>query len=198
VVVEKANGQISYVNDLAIELYGMDPRGLEMPNHSTKIMKLLTLDGEIYTPEKLPASIALLKGEEAKAELIIERPNGLRVIVSSSAKPIVDETGEVVAAVGILEDITERKKAEKELRKSEARLRLIAEAGRIGFFEYNASKDVAYWSPEHYKLLGYEPGAVISWERWLEGVHPDDKALVIANAARLKERGLLEGHIQGH
>ena len=55
VVIEKAHGQVSYVNDRAIELYGVDPRGLELPNHSTKLMKLLTLDGDVYPPEKLPA-----------------------------------------------------------------------------------------------------------------------------------------------
>ena len=100
--------------------------------------------------------------------------------------------------VGIGRDITERKKAEEESRKSEARFHLIAQAGRIGFFEYNASKDTAYWSPEHYEILGYTPGSVISWQRWLEGVHPEDRERVMDNAARLMERGRSEGHVQGH
>jgi PAS domain S-box-containing protein len=95
-------------------------------------------------------------------------------------------------------DLTDRKKAEEELKKSEARFRLIAQAGRIGFFEYNVSKDTAYWSPEHYELLGYEQGSLISWQRWLNGLHPEDKTRVIDNAARLMERGRSEGYVQGN
>ena len=102
VVVEKEKGKIIYVNDHAIQLYGVDPCGLELPNHSTKLMKLLTLNGEVYPPEQLPASKALLTGKEAKDDLMIERPDGSRIVVSASAVPLVNEGGEVVAAVAFL------------------------------------------------------------------------------------------------
>jgi hypothetical protein len=47
--------------------------GLETHNHSTKVMKLLKPNGEIYPPEKLPANRAL-KGEKiVNDEALIER-----------------------------------------------------------------------------------------------------------------------------
>ena len=107
VVIEKDRGKIIYVNDRAIELYGVDPRGLEMPNHSAKLMKFLTLKEEVYPPEKLPVNISLLTGKKAADDIIIERPDGSRVIVTASAMPIRDEKSAVMAAVGIFEDITE-------------------------------------------------------------------------------------------
>ena len=95
-------------------------------------------------------------------------------------------------------DSTRLRQAETALRESEVRLRRIAQAGHIGFFEWNASKDTAYWSPEHYELFGLEPGSPVSWERWLECVYPEDRPRVLENAARLQERARSEGQVRSH
>jgi PAS domain S-box-containing protein len=138
------------------------------------------------------------EGIKEQYEIWMRRKDGDKVCFLASGSPILNPQGQHTGNLGMYVDITERKKAEEELRKSEARLRLIAQAGRIGFFEYNASKDIAYWSPEHYELLGYESGSVISWQRWLQGVNPDDKERIIANATQLMKRARSEGHIEGH
>ena len=128
VVIEKSNGKIIYANERAIDLYGVDLCGLEMAQHSTKIMRTLTLKGDVYPPEQFPVSKALLRGKEAKDELIIERPDGSCIIVSASAKPIKDKNGQVVAAVGFFEEITERKNAEKTLKRKQQELTLILDS----------------------------------------------------------------------
>ncbi len=92
-VIKKEGGKIIYANKHAIQLCGVDPCGLEMPDHSTKLMKLLTLDGQIYPSEQLPANIALLSGEKAQTELTILRPDGSSIIVTASAKPIRNQDG---------------------------------------------------------------------------------------------------------
>lgn len=125
VMIEKPDGRVSYVNQRAIELYGLDPRGVEMSGHARKL-SLLTTEGIPYVPEALPASRALISGEIVRGEeMIIARPDGSRVVVSASAAPIKDEKGETTAAVGVFYDITERKEMEEVLRHSRDELEEI-------------------------------------------------------------------------
>jgi PAS domain S-box-containing protein len=84
-------------------------------------------------------------------------------------------------------DSTKLREAEEALRESEERLRRVARAGRIGLFEWNATRDSAYWSPEHYELFGLEPGSSMKYERWLACVHPDDRERVTHNMTALLE-----------
>ncbi|HMK43712.1 MAG TPA: PAS domain S-box protein, partial [Dissulfurispiraceae bacterium] len=95
-------------------------------------------------------------------------------------------------------DIIDYAQKEESLRESEERLRVIAQAAHIGFFEWNASKDTAYWSLEQYEIFGFEPYSPITSDRWLKGVHPEDRERVMQNRVRLLERGRAEGQVKGH
>ncbi|NLF89709.1 PAS domain-containing protein, partial [Candidatus Bathyarchaeota archaeon] len=89
VILAAPKGEVVYVNKRAIELYGVDPRGLEIPNHSTRALRILTPDGSIFPPEQLPASRALLHGESVRnVELILEQPSLKRIIVSATTVPL--------------------------------------------------------------------------------------------------------------
>ncbi|NLE58792.1 MAG: PAS domain S-box protein, partial [Planctomycetes bacterium] len=82
-------------------------------------------DGRPYAPEEWPLARAVRRGEEVHNEEIdILRGDGTRGVISTSAVPIRDEQGQVVAGVVVIDDITERKKAEAE------RERLMVEQDR--------------------------------------------------------------------
>jgi PAS domain S-box-containing protein len=109
-ILLKPDGRLSYVNDRAIELYGVDPRRLATENNICAL-KHYTTDGKVCQPHELPARRALLAGERVRnEELIIERPDGSRIHVNASAVPLTNERGEVAGALAIFEDVTERKK----------------------------------------------------------------------------------------
>ncbi len=60
-------------------------------------------------------------GTKHEHESTIKLPNGKKITVHSTSAPIFDEKGNIIAAVEILRDITDRKEAEKELQESEER-----------------------------------------------------------------------------
>ncbi|MGZ7048046.1 MAG: PAS domain S-box protein, partial [Methanobacterium sp.] len=126
IIIEQPDGEISFINERAKELYGMDPKGLKMEEYPQ--IGLLKLDGTPYPPEEMPASRSLLNGEVVRNEdLILENPDGKRVIVSASSAPIYDSEGEISAVIGVFEDITEPKKAEEALKESEELYRTLFE-----------------------------------------------------------------------
>ncbi len=52
-MADRASGKITYANNRAVELFGINPFGLRLKERWTNRIKMLTADGEIYPPEKL-------------------------------------------------------------------------------------------------------------------------------------------------
>jgi len=121
IILESPTGKITYANDRAIDLYGANPIGLDIRNHSTK-MKFLKPNGEIYPSENLPANRALNGEKIINDEAIIERPDGSRILVSSTSAPLNNANGEIIGSVAIFEDISEKRKLEEKLDKHTAHL----------------------------------------------------------------------------
>lgn len=82
-------------------------------------------------------------------------------------------------ALGMVEDITDRKRIEQDLRRSEESLSAAQRIARVGNWEYSIDKDEAYWSEEMYRIFGLALGEFVpTYKTFLRFVHPDDKALV--------------------
>lgn len=80
---------------------------------------------------------------------------------------------------GILRDITERRRVETALRKSEAMLNESQQIAHIGSWELDLVENVLSWSDENYRIFEIDRekfGA--SYEAFLSTVHPDDRAMV--------------------
>ena len=120
IVVEKQeeNLKITYINERAIQLWGFDLRAFQAKKQAPPV-KLLNLNGEPCTFDKLPAKKAILTGKEEKEDIIIEHLDGSRTFVSICATPVRDKTGNVIAAVGIFQDTTAHRKVEEDLQRAE-------------------------------------------------------------------------------
>jgi PAS domain S-box-containing protein len=79
--------------------------------------------------------------------------------------------------VGAVTDITERKRAEAELRRAYDHLTEAQRLSQTGSFTADLERDEHYWSDEFYRICEFEPGSTVTIQRLGEIVHPEDAAL---------------------
>ena len=92
------------------------------------------------------------------------------------------------------EQLTERRRAEEELRRTGA---YLAEGQRIshtGSWGWNIATGELFWSQEHFRIFGFDPeSAKPSNSMFLERIHPKDRAFVEQTVDRaVRERSDLE------
>ncbi len=108
-----AAGRITYYNDAAAKLWGHRP-----PLGASEwcgSWKLFWPDGTPMPHEKCPMAVALKENRPVRGmEAACERPDGTRVPFIPYPTPLHDEAGNLVGAVNMLVDITERKRAEEQ------------------------------------------------------------------------------------
>ncbi len=81
--------------------------------------------------------------------------------------------------LGNYQDITERKRAEKELAESEKLLSRAQEISHTGSWKLELNTNSLTWSDEVYRIFGYEPQEfAATYEAFLDAVHPDEQAMV--------------------
>jgi PAS domain S-box-containing protein len=96
----------------------------------------------------------------------------------SRAEPLRANDGTIRYWIGINFDIEERKRAEGELRRSQAYLSDAQRLSRTGFVGMDASTKRIFWSDEAARIYGYPPGTEPTPDLILQRSHPDDVSLV--------------------
>jgi PAS domain S-box-containing protein len=132
---------------------------------------------------------ALASGTEVDVEARMRRFDGQYRWFLFRASPLRDESGKVVKWYGTNVDIEDRKRADEELRRSEAFLAEGQRLSRTGTFAWRPDTTRSVWSEELYRIHEIEPGTPISTDIAQTGVHPDDIALVYEAAAKGVETG---------
>ncbi len=120
-----------------------------------------------------------------------------------SAEPLTVEGKKCVVVA--ISNITDRKRAEQALNMSEANLRRAQEIAHIGSWYLDLVKNKLNWSSELYRIFGVNPdGPPLSYEKFLQIVHPDDRkhvemawnAALAGQPYDMEHRILIDGQIR--
>src|ERR1700756_5511551 len=149
---------------------------------------------ELIIPEELRAEALknrdrLISGHRVELEAILQRKDGVRFDVSVMAKGIslgFDQVGVYL----IYRDITERRKAERELRRSEGYLAEAQKLTHTGSWAWNVRTGALFWSQEIFRIYDFEPQEGLNWLQFLEKVRPEDRP-------RIKQRAKMEASEKG-
>src|SRR5580658_4750969 len=87
---------------------------------------------------------------------------------------------------GYLRDITERKRAERELRRSEAFLAEAQHLSRIGSFSWRVATDEINWSEQLYRIFQIDRDAQVTFQFIRTRIHPEDLSLVRGHIERAR------------
>jgi C4-dicarboxylate-specific signal transduction histidine kinase len=99
-------------------------------------------------------------------------------------------TRELAAANDELrKEIAERKRAEEELRRSEAFLREGQQLSRVGSFSWIVATDEITWSDQLYRIFAFERDVRLSFELIGTRIHPEDLPAFTQQIARSRREG---------
>lgn len=168
--MRREDGRILEANHAAEKAYGY---------RRSELLELTIYDLRAPEAQKtIPDQMARVDEEGGLFETVHRRSDGSTFPVEVSSRG--ETIGGVRTLISVVRDITERRKAEAELRAHEERLRLALEATNQGWFDLQVQTGEAFVSPEFFRIIGYEPEEfVTTLDGWLAGIHPDDRQALL-------------------
>lgn len=130
-------------------------------------------------------------GRASAVEFEYKTPRGPRQ-VETRIVPEFSPGGLVQTVLTLNRDVTEQRRAEESLRRSEERFRRYFELGLIGMTITTPAKGILEVNDECCRILGYTRNELLA-KNWVELTHPDDLAADVSHFDRL-----LAGAIDGY
>ncbi len=133
----------------------------------------------------------ITKGRIRDVEYTLVHKQGYHIDVILNASSRFGENGNLINTRGSVLDITERKKAEEELRQGRQKYELAQKAANFGTWEWDIATGKTRWLGQFESLFGFSPGKLEqTFDTFIHLVHPEDRKKVINGAeACIKKKG---------
>ena len=161
-------GEVEFVNRPILEYFGKTLE--ELKRWGT---------GGTTHPDDLPRVVevftrSIVSGEPFEFEVRARRFDGVYRWFQSRGFPLRDPNGQIVRWYNLLIDIDERKRAEQDLRRSEAFLAEAQQLSRVGSFSWRVATDEITWSEQLYRIFEIDRDVRVTLEVIGTRVHPED------------------------
>ena len=163
-----------HLSDEWYRIYEFNPAD-GMPSWERRLERVLPADRATWQGA---IERAIREKSDYEVDFRILLPVGRIKWIHTIGHPILNASGDLVQFVGCSMDITERKRAEEELRRSESYLAEAQKLSHTGSWAIDVpGMDNIYWSPEMYRIFGLEsaPNPPFYAEVSRLRLHPDDK-----------------------
>ncbi len=173
------NGALTFFNEASIDFHGSEPENRHFSDWPTSF-QLYHADGETQMrPEDVPLYKAL-QGEQVKdSEMVIISTKDEKYILSVNGQSIFDEQGNKRGALAVMHNITKRKTAEEEIRKSHDFYLTILQDFPALIWRADTSGKCDYFNNTWLEFTGNSIEQEFGYG-WAKGVHPDDAEQCIA------------------
>ena len=118
-------------------------------------------------------------GVERESEYRITQPDGSTRWMAGYVGVQLDEHGKPAFARGVSRDITERKIAEEELRETQQRMELAANAAKLGMWMWDIVHDEIWITDKGRALFGFGASERLDYDRFRRVLHPEDRESVL-------------------
>ncbi|PMB45909.1 hypothetical protein CEN39_26500 [Fischerella thermalis CCMEE 5201] len=182
-IADAASGKLVLANEQAKQIVGY---GYEQYLELEEYLPITPFaafrpEGQMYAPDEYPLARSLQTGEVIANEELELRSDLSQTFISVNSAPILNSQNQIVAAVAVFQDITERKRIETNLRQTEERLQLALSSTQIVAWDMDLITNRVVCSPNARSVWGLEAGTA---EEFFAVIHPDDQQQVIQAAER--------------
>ncbi len=155
-------GKHTLVNQMAANVLGYKPEEM-IQVHSHTLFHHHRKDGAVYPPHECPIYATLHDGIGHHGEEYFWKKDGSCFPVEFSSLPVI-ENGKVTGAVVTFKDITERKKAEEEIKASEERYRAVSQSANEAIISSDSKGIIVGWNNGAYNIFGYSESEILGKE----------------------------------